>query len=182
MNKSELQPLYRTSLIFGSAGALINIVLLLFLYFLGRHPLLIPPFLDARLLIFLVFIYFAIREFKYNQNNGTLHFWQGMILGVLTYTIIGLLGSFFVYLFSSFYPEFLNRYISGALDGMEAMKEEMINGPQKVKLTLEEYNKQFKLLSDTSSGQIALDYFIKSMIMGFFIPLVYSIIFRKVNN
>lgn len=178
MNNTR-KTILQLSLKYGVIGAALNLVVVLILYFSGKHPLLFPFFLDPRILIFLIFIYFVIRDYKENFNQGYLHFWQGIILGVVTYTTIGLLGSLFIFTFSRLNPEFLESYISGAMNGMELAKEELLNGPQKVRMTIEEYNRHLTALQETSSATLAADYFLKSLFLGFLIPLLYSVLFRK---
>src|SRR5690606_40385607 len=47
-------------------------------YYTGHHPLMIAPFLDFRIVLFGMFIFFALREFRERFNYGTLHFYQGI--------------------------------------------------------------------------------------------------------
>ena len=80
------KPIVRIPLKYGFFAGILAFILVLILYFLGdTHPQLYPIFLDFRILLFALFIYFSIREFKVLANHGTLHFWQGMVVGILCY-------------------------------------------------------------------------------------------------
>ncbi len=176
--KSLIQVPFR----YGVYGSIVNALFIFLLYSTGRHPILIPPFLDSRILVFLVFIYFVIRDYKENYNSGFLHTWEGILLGIQTYMWIGLLGSVFVYTLGRIHPAFVSDYITNAILGMETAKEELMNGPQAVKMTVEEYQRHLNALKQTTAANLAVDYFLKSLLIGFFIPLVYAALFRKVER
>ena len=175
-------PLIKLPFKYGLISSLFVIVLLMILYVGDKHPLLIPIIFDIRIFIFLLFIFFAIKDYRDNHGGGYLHLWQGLIIGTTLYVTVGFVVSFFLYVYIKLDPGFLNEYIAGAEQGMLDQKEVMVNGPQKVKMTIEEFNFQLESLKSTSAGQIAVDYFFKTLFLGVFIPLVYSIIFRKVES
>ena len=105
-----------------------------------------------------------------------------MLIGIMTYLTVGILGAVFVYIFSNIETSFVTEYISTAREGMMNAKETLINGPQGVKMSEEEFQRHLSSLEETTSGILAVDYFIKSCVVGFFIPLFYSVIFRKVEK
>jgi len=176
------KPLLAVPIKYGLVASIFNIILLVIFFQMGRHPLLIPIYFDSRIIIFLIFIYFAIRDYRENHNGGYLHLWEGMILGIITYVIVGIVGAFFIKIYGSINPEFLSGYISDTVQGMEANKEELVNGSQKVKMTQEEYDGYVEIVKNTTISNLAVDYFIKTLIIGFLIPMIYSVFFRKVNR
>ena len=177
---SKLPPLWGVSIKFGLVAAALNIALMLLLFYTGKHPLLIPPYMDGRIIVFLIFIYFTIREFRDSLNEGILHYWQGFLLGFGVYVTVGILGSIFVMIFNSIDPTFLTSYIEKTAAGMEAAYDEMVNGPQKVKMSDEQFQQNLTALKATTSGILAIDYFIKTCLMGFLVPLIYSVFLRNV--
>jgi len=179
---NQLPALARVPLKFGAVAALLNCALMFLLFKAERHPSLIPPYLDSRILVFLVFIYFALREYKVVYNNGILHFWEGLFMGISVYLTVGILGAFFILIISKYDASFVSMYIQNVVEGIEGAREEMLNGPQKVKMTEEEFDNLLDGLKQTTAAGLAIDYFIKSCIIGFLIPLVYSVIFRKTDN
>lgn len=179
---NSLPPLFRVPLKFGLVASVLSVAIMIVLFYTGRHPSLVPPYLDSRILIFLIFIYFAIREFKEFYNNRYLHFWQGLIIGVTVYLAVGIAGGLFIFIFGKLETSFVAEYINMAREGVMAAKDELINGPQGVKMTEQEFANHLASLENTTAGILAVDYFIKSCIVGFFIPLLYSALFRKVER
>ena len=179
---NSISPMWRVPIKFGLVGAILSIILMIALYSTGRHPLVLPPYLDSRIIIFLIFIYFAVREFKEIYNEGYLHLWQGLLVGSVVYVTVGLVGAVFIVLYTNYDANFLSLYIDLTADGMEAAKAELVFGDQKVKMSEEEFMNHLASLKTTTAINLAVDYFIKSCIIGFFVPLLYSVFFRKVPN
>ncbi len=167
---------------FGAVAGLLNIVLMFILFKAGKHPSLLPPFLDSRILVFFIFMYFTIKEYRDYHNDGYLHMWEGLVLGFFVYSIVGLIGFVFVYLMDALNTGYTQNYIDLASQGLMNMKEELINGPQAIKMSQEEFQSHLTNLEKTTTTQLAFDYLIKSILIGFFIPLIYTVFLRKVNR
>jgi len=178
---NRIPVLVRIPLKFGFVSALLSIILMWTLYSFGRHPNLLPLYFDSRIILLLIFIYFAIREYKEYHNNGMLHYWEGMALGIMTYVVMGLLGALFILVYDNFDASFVTSYVTGAREGAEKFRDELINGAQPVKMSEEEFNRHMVALSNTTAWVLAKDYFIKTCFLGLFMPFVYSAFFRKVN-
>ncbi|MEO1051920.1 MAG: DUF4199 domain-containing protein [Bacteroidota bacterium] len=177
----NMSPLVKVPLKYSLVGGVLIIVLLSVLYNFGDHPLLIPIHLDVRVFIFLLFIYFSVREYKNYYNGGYLHFWQGLTVGVLFYLSVGVLLALFVWIFASVSEGFLDGYIEGAIRGMELKKEELMSGP-KVKLSPEEFETQKQNVLQTTPGLLAIDSFLKTCIIGFFMPVLFAVLLRKTES
>jgi len=67
---------------YGAIAGVLAFILLIVLYHLGPHPLLTSPFLDFRILLFGIFVFFTLKEFRDFNNNGVLHFSQAMFGGL----------------------------------------------------------------------------------------------------
>ena len=81
----HIKPLFKVALKYALTASLLAITLVIILFYTGKHPLLIPIAYDFRILLFGVFIYFSIREFKTFHNSGELHCWQGLLIGIFFY-------------------------------------------------------------------------------------------------
>ncbi len=176
-----LTPLFKVALKYALTASVLAIVVLLLLFYTGRHPLLISIAYDYRILLFGVFIFFSIKEFKTYGNNGELHFWQGLLIGIFFYLLLGLVVGAFIWMFSEIEPRFLAEYIEGTIRGLLVNKEQL-TVESKVTITEEEFNKQIELMRETKSFEMALDYFIKSCLIGFFLSVLLSVILRKTNG
>ena len=80
MNRS---PLIKLSIQYGAVAGGLAAALLIASFYLGRHPLMISPYLDFRILLFGIFIFFSLKELRDYEQGGELYFWQGMLGGAL---------------------------------------------------------------------------------------------------
>lgn len=181
---NKLAPIFRVPLKYSLIGSLLAVILILVFYFSNRHPLLIPIFYDYRIFLFGVFIFFSAKEYKEYYNEGLLHFWEGVVIGVIIYITIGLLVSCFIILFSNLQPEFVQQYIDGTIRGLELNKDQLVgeNAQSAIKITEEEYQNQIELLKQVPAHRLAWDFFIKSCIIGFFISFLMAVIMRKTED
>ena len=151
------------------------------LYYSGTHPLLIPIFFDYRIVLFTIFIFLGLKEFKDFFNGGFLQFWQGMIIGIGIYLIVGLLAGIFVSSFSSLNEEFHDEYITGTIKGLELDKEQLVNTGS-ITISEEEFQSQVNMLQESKPYVLGIDYFIKSSVLGFFLTILLSVILRKTER
>lgn len=167
---------------FGIVAGILNVILMIILFYSGKHPALLPPYLDSRILVFIIFMYFTLKEYRNYHNEGFLHMWEGLILGFFVYTIVGIIGFLSIIILDMAGTGFINQYITLATEGLMNMREELINGPQAIKMTEMEFDTHITTLKSTTALQLGFDYFIKSILIGFFIPIIYTVFLRKVNR
>ena len=171
----RINPIYIVSIKYGGIASLLSIILFLILYYSGRNPLLIPAFLDFRILLFPIFLVFSIRDFKEYHNGGFLHFWQGFSIGLLVILIIaGMMSLFILILGSWIEPDFVSKFIQSSIDQIESAKEKITNA-----IGQEELTKVLEILPSTTLYDLALDYFLKSLPYGLFLTIIISLILRK---
>lgn len=160
---------------FGLVGALMNIVALLTLFYLGKHPLLLNPLIDARWPLYSLFLFFSIKYFR-DENEGVLHFWQGLALGFLVYLIMAQMAAAFIAVFGSIdSTQFLSTYISSAIEQISANKEALLQNNIDEKTLTD----ALQILPSTTANNLAFDYFLKSMPIGLILTLLLSIIMRR---
>ncbi len=160
---------------FGLVGALMNIIALIVLYYIGKHPLLLNPFLDARWPLYGLFIFFSIKFFR-DDNEGVLHFWQGFVLGFLVYLIMAQMVAAFIAVFGSIEStQFLSSYISIAIEQISANKEALLEN----NLSEKTITDALQILPNTTANNLAFDYFLKSMPIGLILTLLLSILMRR---
>jgi hypothetical protein len=63
---------------YGAIAALLGLIFLIILYYIGRHPFLFPIYFDFRILLMGVFIFFAMKEYRDFYKGGILYFWEGI--------------------------------------------------------------------------------------------------------
>ncbi len=159
----------------GLTGALMNIIALIVLFYIGKHPLLLNPFLDARWPLYGLFIFFSLK-FLRDDNGGILHFWQGLTLGFLVYLIMAQMAAVFIAIFASIEnTQFLSTYISVAIEQITLNKEALIQSNIDEKTLTD----ALQILPTTTANNLAFDYFLKSMPIGLILTLLLSILMRR---
>ena len=161
----------------GLLGALMSIISLLILFYLGRHPLLLNPVLDARWPLMGLFVFFALKMLR-DQNNGVLHFWQAMLLGFLVYMIMAQMAAAFIAIFASIdATHFMSSYIAIATEQINVNKADLID-----KLGEKTVTDALAMLPNTTASNLAFDYFLKSMPIGLILTLLLSTLMRRKGN
>lgn len=171
--KSQNQ-LVQVAIKFGLIGSLMNIIALLVLFYIGKHPLLLNPVLDARWPLYGLFVFASLRVLK-DQNGRILHFWQGMLLGFLVYLIMAQMTAAFIAVFGSIdSTHFLSSYIAIAQEQILANKAALIEN-----IGEKAVDNALKSLPNTTANNLAFDYFLKSMPIGLILTLILSIVMRR---
>jgi len=169
-----MNPLIKVALRYGVLAGIIGAGLLIGLYYMGRHPLLIPVYADFRIIIFVVFILFALRELRYYHQDGILYFWQGIIGSFLLTVCFATVALLALMLFMHFVPEFLSEYIRLETDAIKSLPAEVID-----RIGKGVYEEKLRSLPDTSAAALALTYFVQSFIISFFISVILSVTLRR---
>jgi len=143
-------------------------------YYFGSNPLTDLSQLVFDLTFTGLFIFFAAKEFKVYQNEGYLHFWQGMTIGFLVYTIsavifVILLGAYFY-----FDTEAVINYKDAATKFLDERADMYIK-----ELGKEAYTMQLEQIQATTAGELIMSAGFKKLLAGFFVTPVISIILRK---
>jgi hypothetical protein len=168
-------PLLLVPFKYGFIGAMLIILGLLVLFFLGRHPLLLNPVLDIRIPIYGLIIFISAKVFKEQYNNGIMHFWQGMVMGMIAYLVMALVAGLFIFIMGEISTTgFLAEYIKIATDQLVTNKDLFIE-------TIGEktYIDTLAQLPTTQSIHLAVDYLLKSMPIGLFLTIILSVLLRR---
>lgn len=166
--------LIKVSLRYGVLAAIIGSCLLIGLYYLHRHPFLIPVYVDFRIILFGVFIFFTLREIRDYYQNGYLYFWQGIFASVLFTSVYAIVSSLVVYVFSSAVPEFLNDYVDLSIQQLKSLPPDIIE-----KIGKDVYLRNMAALPSTEPSDLALLYFSQCFLISLFISVILSVILRR---
>src|SRR5882762_9941353 len=88
----------------GLIAGVVGMMMFLGLYFLGRHPFLIPPYMDFRIFLFGVLLFFTLKEFRDYFQEGVLYFWQGMFMSLIFTAVFALIAFVLIWAFASWSP------------------------------------------------------------------------------
>lgn len=166
--------MFRIPLRYGVLGGVIGSLVIAVLYFVDRHPFLIPVIFDFRIILFSVFIFLSLKELRDYHQQGVLYFWQGMFGSYVFIITSALIGSGFTWSMARWNAGFLPKYIEKLQQQLLGYKEQFIAG-----MGSDAYNQQLAKLPLTSPLDLATDYFLKSMIIGLFLTIIISVILRK---
>ena len=168
-------PLLLVPFQYGFVGAFFNILAIIVLFYLDRHPLLLNPILDARIPLYALIVFVTFKAYKDNYSNGIMHFWQGMAMGMIAYIIMALGTALFIYIFSEISAtQFLEEYKRIAIGQLSMNKELFIES-----IGEKTYFDTMDQLPKTRSIHLAVDYLLKSMPIGLFLTLLLSVLLRN---
>ncbi len=159
---------------YGSLGGILSFMLLLIMFYIGRHPLLVSPLLDFRIFLFGIFIFFALKEFRDYYQGGVLYFWQAMIGSLVVVMLASIIGATALLIFGSVDKTFLSQYIAQVTEYLKTFPPEDIE-----RIGKETYERNLASLPATNMSTLAITYFIQGLVIGFFISIILSVILRR---
>lgn len=169
-----LRKLFRISFRYGMAGGILAFVLLVAMFYMGRHPLVVSPFLDFRILLMGIFIFFSLKEFRDYDQDGVLYFSQAMLGGSVVVTCLSALASVLVLVFASFEHDFVVQYVEQVTAYVRGFSKEDIE-----RIGKEVYQRNLEALPATNARELAITYFIHGLVIGFFVNIILSVILRR---
>jgi hypothetical protein len=167
-------PLFKIPFRFGLIGGVIGCVVIATLYYMGRHPFLLPVVFDFRIIMFSVFIFMALKEVRDFHQKGNLFFWEGMMGSYVFIVTSAVMGSVFTWCIAKWDANFLSSYILRLQEQMTSFQKQIVES-----VGAEAYQQQMAKLPSTTAFDLAGDYFLKSLIIGLFLTIIISVILRK---
>src|SRR5258708_39244845 len=118
--------LFKIPFRYGLIGGVLGCIVIASLYYMGRHPFLLPLIFDFRIVIFSVFIFLCLKEVRGYHQQGNLFFWQGMIGSSVLVGTSAVMGSVFTWSLSRWDANFLSSYILILREQMLCFKKQLI--------------------------------------------------------
>ena len=169
-----MSPLVKVSVRYGVLAGIVGSFVTIGLYYMGAHPLLIPAYMDFRIVLCAIFIFFALREIRDYHYEGKLHLWQGLFASFLFAIIYGILASAILVIFMLVVPAFLADYIVLATQLMKSYSPGEIE-----KMGKEIFNSNLEKLPATNAYDIGWPYFFGSLRNSLFLSIILSVILRR---
>jgi hypothetical protein len=169
-----MKPLVAVPLRYGAIAGVFGIVVVLGLYYLGRHPFLFEVYADFRIFLFGVFIFFTLKELRDIYYRGVLYFWEGIIASFLFTTIFAIVASAGIAIFSSAVPDFVTSYVSLSMERIKSLPPDVI-----ARIGKDVYERNLEMLPATNAFDLALLYCVQCFMIGFFISIILSVILRR---
>ena len=169
-----MKPIVRIPLKYGAIAGLLGGALLIGLYYIGFHPMLIPPFFDFRIFLFGVFLFFALKELRDVHQSGVMYFGQGMMCSFLLVTIYSIIAGGIIGVFGAMVPEFVTSFV-------KIFKEQLSSWPKEdiERVGKETFERNLSELSSTNNMLLAWNYFKQSYWIGMFISIILSVSLRS---
>lgn len=167
-------PLIKLAIRYGIIAGLLAVTLLVTLFYIGQHPMMISPFLDFRIALLGIFIFFCLKDFRDNYHDGVLYFWQGMIGSYILIFTSMLVASAGVFILGKVNTSFVTRYIELRTQYLKSFPAEDIR-----QIGEAAYQDVLRLVSKTGSWELAQAYFGQGIIIGLFISIILTVILRK---
>lgn len=169
-----MKPLFQVPLKYGAIAGILGAALVIGLFYLGPHPFLIPVFLDFRIFLFGVFIFFTLKELRDLYYEGILYFWQGLIGSFFFTAIFAIIASSCIAVFTWLAPDFLQAYIKQSIEQLKLLPPTVVE-----RIGKDVFDRNLKLLPSTNAFDLALLYFTQSFMIGMFISIILSVILRR---
>lgn len=167
-------PLLTIGLRNGALASLLSIGLMILMFYLGRHPFMVAPFMDFRILLYGIFIFFSLKEYREDHQQGELYFWQGMIGSFVVVATAAVAGSILLRIFGAIESDFIPSYITAMSDYLKEFPEDDIK-----RIGKENFERNLSELQTTNIAQMASLYLVQSFAIGLFVSIILSVILRK---
>jgi len=167
-------PLLSVSIRYGAVAGVLTFLLMVAMFYVGRHPLMVAPYLDFRILLFGVFIFFTLKEFRDYYQAGVLYFWQGLIGSGIMVLVATLLASIGMLIFGKYNSQFLSSYIELRTAYLKTFPPEIVK-----QIGKEVYESNLNALPATNISGLVETYFAQGIAIGFFVSIILSVILRK---
>jgi hypothetical protein len=173
---AKRSPLLSISLRNGVVAGLLACGLFIAMYYIGHHPFLVSPFLDFRILLFGIFIFFTLKEFRDYHQRGLLYFWQGLIGSVLVVATASALAALGLWIFGNLEAGFVTSYVKGMTEYLKTFSEEDIQ-----RIGKDIYERNLTMLPATNITALVETYLAQGFVIGFFVSIILSVILRRIT-
>lgn len=167
-------PLVKVLARYGVLAALFGIALVVVLFYADKHPFLIPVYADFRIFLFAVFIFFGLKEVRDQHQQGILYFWQGMVGSYVFLVSFALLAALGIGILAAVDDSFVKEFVRLFTEQARNIPAEEIERVGK-----ENFDRNLEALSDTNSFELVKLHVKQSLMIGFFISIIITIILRK---
>jgi hypothetical protein len=160
---------------FGVLGGLLSVVSFYFLSFLNADPTNLNLIFGYFLVPISLFL--SIKFFKEYSNSGFLSFAEGMTVGFVTYTLIGILSTLGIWFILLLSPDFFEVIKQIKLEVLLENRETIVS-----QVGEDSFNLTSDNLKSMTQWDVALNDGIWKILPGMFFSIIISIILRKNPN
>jgi hypothetical protein len=163
----------QVSAVFGLLGAVLILFYFLGFYWLNKNPLLYMSTFD--LVIPVICMALAMFYFRDKKMAGTMHFWEGLIIGFLTNFIATFLSALVIYFLIVFIDTgLLSRHVAD-LQQLVLQAKEQID----TQFGKDAFEQTLQKVAATTGSDVAIDIFIKKFLICLFASGFIAAVLRK---
>jgi hypothetical protein len=169
--------LKKTVLKYGSYGFIAGILLFLLAFLLGDNlSYTVQEIVGyTAMIVSLSFIFFGIKHYRDNVNNGLLSLGKAILIGLLISIFVGIGVGIIDYIYTTVInPEFATEYLNNSLETMQSTLS-----PEKFEIEKAKLTEQMEAYG--GSGFMAFIMFITVVMIGFVISLISGFILQRKN-
>lgn len=166
--------MYQTAIKYAiTCGIFLSVLFHMAFYYMAN------PYIDINhlffdFLIFCLFLFFALKEYKKYKNEGILHFWQAMTISFYVYVQASLLFAVYLIIYHYLNPGLLESYKAEAMVFLTERSEMYIDRFGEAQL-----EQQKEAIAQTTAQSLIIQAFIKKIGIGLFSAPIISILLRK---
>jgi hypothetical protein len=170
----KTNPLLIVPLRWGIISSALSLLSVITFFYLGKHPFYISPVFDLRIILIVIFLFFALKEIRDFYLNGILFFWQGLAASAIFLIVMALISYLGIRILGAVDATFVSQYIQTGLEQIKNLAPDAEN--QIGKPAIEEMR---RILPVTTISWMAKRYALQTFVFGTFISIIMSIIIRR---
>lgn len=174
LNKFLSSPFLRVASRYGALSGALVLVFVVSMFYMDTHPFLVNPFLDPRVPVLAIMLFFGLKEFREDYQSGQLYFGQSMVLSFLVTLVCAALCWLGILGFASLVPEFVTGFIQLATEQTKLFTPEDID-----RIGKETFQQSLDELKRADKYYMAGRYFFQTFIISFFVSIILSVILRR---
>ncbi|MBL7851861.1 MAG: DUF4199 domain-containing protein [Cyclobacteriaceae bacterium] len=173
-NKVLESPILRVALRYGALSGILVMGFVVSMFYMDKHPFLVNPFLDPRVPVLGLMLFFGLKELRDYYQSGALYFAQGMVTSFLVTVLCAAICWCGILVFATLEDKFVTSFIAQATEQTKSFTAEDIEriGKATFEQSLAELQKADKYF-------MAGRYFFQTFIISFFISLIVTVIQRR---
>jgi len=159
---------------YGTISGLLVMIFVVSLFYMDKHPFLINPFLDPRIVVLGFMLFFGLKELRDYYQAGSLYFAQGMVTSFLITVICAALSWAGILGFASVEEKFVSTFVTQATEQTRSFAAADIE-----RIGKETFEKSLDELQKADKYFMAGRYFFQTFILSFFVSLIITITLRR---
>lgn len=164
----------RVAFRYGALSGLLVMGFVVSLYYIDKHPFLINPFLDPRIAVLGLMIFFGLKELRDFYQSGILYFAQGMVTSFLITLVCAAICWSGILMFATLDGGFVTDFIAQATEQTRSFSAEDI-----ARIGKETFDQSLAELQKADREFMAGRYFFQTFIISFFVSLILTVVLRR---